>query len=276
MEKGHKIEHGEGRALPLISVVTVVYNDLGGLRKTVDSVNSQTWELVEHVVVDGASGDGAADYLAELKSQVDTVWISEPDDGIYDAMNKGVGLASGDLLVFMNAGDVFSRDSVLKFVASDWTTSRWQWGFGCVRTVNSRGGVVGCQVQYPFRKRAIQLGKAFVPHQASYISRVLFDDLNGFRTDIGVSGDQDLLIRAGLLEQPAQWLEFLADFELGGAHSKSSELSRQLRWHRIRRDANIMVLNCNLADLAYSYFFGSYLNARSSLRAVRNFMRPVN
>jgi len=97
---------------PKISVVTVCWNALENLRRTVDSVASLSYDNVEYLVIDGASGDGSVDYLNSRRDVID-VLVSEPDNGIYDAMNKGARLASGDFVIFMNAGDTFAGIDVI-------------------------------------------------------------------------------------------------------------------------------------------------------------------
>lgn len=97
---------------PKISVVTVCWNALDLLRKTVDSVASLEYGNVEYLVIDGNSSDGTVDYINGRRDVVD-VFVSEPDKGIYDAMNKGARLASGEFVIFMNAGDTFAQADVL-------------------------------------------------------------------------------------------------------------------------------------------------------------------
>lgn len=100
-----------------ISVITVTYNDLPGLRRTLSSVIHQDYADFEYIVVDGASTDGTRAFLEHEASGIDR-WVSEPDSGIYEAMNKGVRLATGDYCIFMNAGDSFIHDRVLSRVES--------------------------------------------------------------------------------------------------------------------------------------------------------------
>jgi len=101
----------------LFSVITVVFNDKDNLIKTLNSVRDQKEILkdeIEYIIVDGASKDGTLDIILNSKEVIDR-WISEPDKGLYDAMNKGINLASGKYLIFMNAGDTFAdEDTLLK------------------------------------------------------------------------------------------------------------------------------------------------------------------
>ncbi|RMT93786.1 hypothetical protein ALP39_200013 [Pseudomonas marginalis pv. marginalis] len=102
--------------LPLVSVVTVVFNDVDHLQRTIDSVTSQSYRNIEHIVIDGGSTDGTLAVIQQNPSI--SYWVSEKDGGIYDAMNKGVSVASGEWVNFMNSGDVFYRDSVISEIFS--------------------------------------------------------------------------------------------------------------------------------------------------------------
>lgn len=99
-----------------ISVITVTCNSLPALQKTVESVCHQDYPDLEYIIIDGASQDGTAAFLKENGDRV-TAWVSEPDNGIYEAMNKGVRLATGDYCIFMNAGDLFVHHRVLSRVS---------------------------------------------------------------------------------------------------------------------------------------------------------------
>lgn len=103
--------------LPLITVVTVVKNDARALEKTLASISGQAYDNIEFIVIDGASTDATPDLIRTNEDRVD-YWISEPDNGIYDAMNKGIDLARGDWINFMNAGDHFYEPDTIKTVFS--------------------------------------------------------------------------------------------------------------------------------------------------------------
>ena len=95
-----------------ISVITVCYNAAKELRHTLQSVASQTYPHIQYIVVDGASTDSSLELIKEYQTDIDLL-ISEPDSGIYDAMNKGIKVATGDYLCFMNAGDTFHSPTTL-------------------------------------------------------------------------------------------------------------------------------------------------------------------
>ena len=96
-----------------ISVITVCWNCVGEIEKTLTSVVAQTYSNMEYIVVDGASKDGTLEIINKYKNHI-SVLISEPDSGLYNAMNKGVKAATGQWCIFMNAGDMFASNNVLK------------------------------------------------------------------------------------------------------------------------------------------------------------------
>ncbi|MDR2497083.1 MAG: glycosyltransferase [Tannerellaceae bacterium] len=93
-------------AFPLVTVVTVVYNSRENLAKTISSVAGQDYGNIEYIVIDGDSSDGSVRVIRECSSRI-TAWLSEKDDGIYQAMNKGIRMATGEWICFLNAGDCF-------------------------------------------------------------------------------------------------------------------------------------------------------------------------
>lgn len=103
---------------PKLSIITVVYNNVQHIERTVKSVISQSYKNIEYLVIDGASTDGTLEILQKYRAQIHLL-ISEPDKGIYDAMNKGLALAKGDYVLFMNSGDeIFATDTVEKVFKS--------------------------------------------------------------------------------------------------------------------------------------------------------------
>lgn len=97
---------------PLVSIITVCFNAVNDIEETIQSVINQTYENIEYIIVDGGSKDGTIDIIQKYESHI-AKWVSEPDKGIYDAMNKAIELASGKWLNFMNAGDYFVDHHVI-------------------------------------------------------------------------------------------------------------------------------------------------------------------
>ncbi|MGN1164814.1 MAG: glycosyltransferase family 2 protein [Lachnospiraceae bacterium] len=95
-----------------LSIITINYNNCDGLRRTIESVVNQTCRDFEYIIIDGGSTDGSVDVIKKYASQID-YWVSEPDKGIYNAMNKGVAVAKGEYCLFMNSGDCLYKSNVI-------------------------------------------------------------------------------------------------------------------------------------------------------------------
>jgi hypothetical protein len=173
------------------------------------------------------------EWLAQHSAAADTTVVSEPDDGIYDAMRKGLRLATGDLVNFLNAGDAYARPSVLVDVLSSYAQDRWRWGFGLARVVDASGQQVRrvSPVRYDFRAHA--LGRILISHQATFMERALLEELGGFDTRFGLQADVNLLVRAGEVATPAVWPRVDVEYLAGGA-SDGDIVGSMLRKHRIR------------------------------------------
>lgn len=100
---------------PLLSVITVSYNAKDTIEKTINSVINQTYPNIEYIIIDGGSKDGTIDIIRKYSKYI-TYWISEPDKGIYDAMNKGIIAANGQWINFMNAGDIFYNNHTIESI----------------------------------------------------------------------------------------------------------------------------------------------------------------
>ena len=153
------------------SIITVNYNNKEGLRKTIESVVSQTCRDYEFIVIDGASTDGSAEVLKEYDSQI-TYWVSEPDKGVYFAMNKGIAQAKGDYLNFMNSGDCFYDQQVLEHLSAQ--TLSADIIVGRDYHFNAATGQ-GFATILPSRLSMLTFVHHTLPHQSTFFKRELFD-----------------------------------------------------------------------------------------------------
>ena len=154
------------------SIITVNYNNKDGLRATIESVVSQTFRDFEFIVIDGGSTDGSVDVLKEYDDKI-TYWVSEPDKGIYNGMNKGIAKATGDYLNFMNSGDCFYDDNVLQRVTD--YNSQADFIVGRDYHYNERLQRGHASIQPP-RTTMMHFFVATLDHQSSFIRRELFKD----------------------------------------------------------------------------------------------------
>ncbi|MEO8003693.1 MAG: glycosyltransferase family 2 protein [Betaproteobacteria bacterium] len=179
-----------------ISVVTVCFNAAATIEKTILSVVSQSHPIVEYVVVDGASTDGTLKIVAKYSERIDNL-ISEKDRGIFDAMNKGVATATGDVVYFLNADDSFVDDRVLEDVARAFEQDATRMlVYGNVVLKDGPPGVLNFPAR-AFRKRSVSefLHNSFC-HQAVFVRRELFAQLGPFDLQYRYSADYEWIIRA--------------------------------------------------------------------------------
>lgn len=260
------------RQSPLISIITITLNDRTGLEYTVDTVEHQTYSNYEHIVIDGGSGDGTVEFCATTGQRLTNFsYISEKDRGIYDAMNKGARKARGDVLAFVNSSDGLTDGSVLEFVADQWSERPdWQWGYGAMRFTDSNRTPFSGTVQAPFNRRKFELGRQYIPHPASYVSRRLFLDSGGFDEAFGTAADQEFFMRICRTHPPAVWIRFLADFMAGGVHSSESIWHREALWHRMRVKNGSAIIANRHVDRAAAICLAS---AERSTRAMRQLLK---
>jgi glycosyltransferase involved in cell wall biosynthesis len=199
-------------------VITISFNDLDGLKRTVDSLRAQRYEgAIEHIVIDGGSGEDVVEYLSGCQPGF-TYWQSESDGGRYDAMNQGIAHASGDLLWFMHSGDCFSDpDAVAQVVKtiSARGPAREVWGFGMDKLI----GLGRVRGPIPFSTRKFLAGWQVVPHQASFFGSSVVSKLGGYDLDFGIAADQEFIFRAALLREPITIQRVLCDFDITGVGS---------------------------------------------------------
>jgi glycosyltransferase involved in cell wall biosynthesis len=175
MQGGYRTQHISSRKianLPVLSVITVVYNGASLIERTLSSVIDQTYSNIEYVVVDGRSKDNTLDLVKSHEDKI-AIWNSEKDKGIYDAMNKGLELASGDYILFMNAGDqFFSKNTVETIFANDIDGDIY---YGDTLIVDEEGNSLGPRRLRPPHKltwRSFRYGM-LVCHQSFIVRRSL-------------------------------------------------------------------------------------------------------
>jgi glycosyltransferase involved in cell wall biosynthesis len=175
---------------PLISVVTVVFNGEAHLEETIVSVLRQDYDNIEYLIVDGGSTDGTLDILEKYADRID-YWVSEPDGGIYDAMNKGLKLAGGELIGLLNADD-FYQPGALEKVAESYRKE------GVQGIYYGDNFVLQEDLGLKYRFRATLRYWLGMPmcHQAMFVHRDVYAKLGGYSTSYRFAGDYDFLLRA--------------------------------------------------------------------------------
>ena len=186
-----------------ISVVTPTYNNSEALRATIESVVAQTWRDIEMVIVDGASDMPTLDIIREYDSRYPRLikWLSEPDDGVYDALNKGLSIATGDIIGTLHGGDFYVSNHIIERVAKEFdsdTDCEPPYIYGDVHFYDSHGRCRRLYSGSPRLKADILSGVA-PPHPSLFIRRGTLLDMGGYDASFRVAADYELFVRMALV-----------------------------------------------------------------------------
>jgi glycosyltransferase involved in cell wall biosynthesis len=174
-----------------LSIITINYNNKIGLHKTIQSVISQTWSDFEFIVIDGNSSDGSKDVLTTYSSFF-TYFVSEPDSGIYNAMNKGIKVSTGDYLMFLNSGDSLIDNTILENLNDD-LNGQYDIYYGDILQIDG--------IKQEIRTFPKKLNFAFfyeqnISHQASFIRTKLFNDIFFYNENFKIVSDWEFFTYA--------------------------------------------------------------------------------
>ncbi|MDT9001256.1 glycosyltransferase family 2 protein [Paucibacter sp. APW11] len=204
-----------------ISIITVSYNSAASIGDTLRSVASQSHPDIEHIVVDGGSTDGTQSLLRQEGRHL-ARWISEPDRGIYDAMNKGLAMATGDLIGFLNADDMFAEASTVTQIAKTAEDADVIYGDLVYVSANDTRQVVRMWRSGRFSRLQLKFGW-MPPHPTFYVRRSVLEKVGRFDTALRIAADYDFMLRTLALPdlRVAGVSEVLVRMRTGGASNRS-------------------------------------------------------
>ena len=201
-----------GQPWPRITVVTPSYNQGRFVEETIRSVLLQGYPNLEYIVVDGGSTDGSVDIVQDYEDHL-TYWVSEPDSGQSDAINKGWARATGDILAWLNSDDVYARGALSR--AATFLSGHPDVGavYGDSQYIDEVGNPLYMHPARPFDYLAM-LGKGFIPQPSSFVRRSVIDHTGALDVGLQYSLDFDLWMRVGLVTQVAYVRETLSWFRV--------------------------------------------------------------
>jgi glycosyltransferase involved in cell wall biosynthesis len=234
---------------PILSVITVVYNNVTDIERTMLSVLNQTYKGIEYIVVDGKSTDGTLQIIEKYKDRIAT-FISEKDKGIYDAMNKGLAVATGDYVLFMNSADEFyAADTVANVFAAANNADIY---YGETEMIDQQGKSLGQRrhkAPANFNWRSFKYGMS-VSHQAIYIKRSLVEP---YDPRYQLSADIDWILRAA---QKAKTIvnvnQYVARYQVGGMSKLKHRQSLRERFDIMKRHYGLLPTLFNHAVIAFN------------------------
>ena len=244
-----------------ISIITITYNSSKTLQRALDSVQSQTYGDIEHILVDGASKDGTAEIIKAYAAEHTNVrWVSEKDEGIYNALNKGIRMATGDVIGFLHSDDVLNSSESIAHIAAAFEASQADVVYGDLQYF--RGGKVVRQwISNDFRPSSLKYGW-MPPHPTVYVRKEVYEQVGPYDEWFRISADFDMMLRIFKAGYKAQYIpEVLVCMEVGGASNKDTKA----RLTKTQEDC--LVLRKNHVGA------GLLTVACKQLRKVRQFLR---
>jgi len=236
-----------------VSVITVVYNNETFIANAIESVLSQTYSNIEYIIIDGGSSDGTLEIINRYKNKVHKV-VSEKDKGIYDAMNKGIALATGEVVGILNSDDVYYSDNVIEEIAEIFNNN--------LKADAVFGNLVYCEqaninkvvrrwITRPHYNTFFEDGE-IPPHPGLFVKKSVYNAVGGYNLSYKIAADYEFMIRAFRASHFKLIFinKFLVRMRLGGASNKSlkniiqgnKEIIRSWKLNGLRFPAKLLIV----------------------------------
>lgn len=238
-----------------ISLITATYNSASTITRCSASVNNQTYQNIEHIIVDGSSKDNTLEIINSIPNRVSKI-ISEPDKGIYDAMNKGIQLATGDVIGILNSDDFFSSDDVIEKIVTAFKTKDVDGVYGdiCFVKPENLNKVVRYYSAKWFKPSLFRFG-FMPPHPSFYVRKECYKEFGLYKTDYKIAADYELLIRYLKVHQlKTQYLNFCVVTMRTGGDSTRNFKSNWILNKEIVKACRENGIYTNMLILSLKYF----------------------
>lgn len=217
-----------------VSIITVCYNSERTIRRTIESVLQQTYKNIEYIIVDGKSTDATCKIVSEYLDDSRLKFVSESDEGIYDAMNKGIRMSTGKLIGIINSDDFYETDAVQKVVEA-WDGSAGEILHGLMRQLRNgkEYGVILTSADF--------LHEKMIQHPSCFVVRDVYEKIGLFDTQYKYVADSEFMMRAydaGVVFKPVYHV--IANFDEGGASEKTAAQIERFRLSRQRGEISLI------------------------------------
>lgn len=234
---------------PLVSIITPTLNSERFVRDNIKSVLSQTYSNIEHIIIDGGSTDKTIAIVREMDPNA--IIISEPDEGISDAFNKGLELAKGDIIAILNSDDYYANESVIqKVVDLFYDKPEVKIIYGRVRAIDQDTGETLIKYGEPFSIKKMRK-EIITPHPAIFAKLEVYKKVGKFSLNYKICMDHDYFIRAMDIYEPLFVKEIMTVMRWGGISTKNIYLAHR-ETYRIMRDNGVLFISA-VINLLYRY-----------------------
>lgn len=221
---------------PLVSIITIVYNNVDYIDKCIKSVSSQSYNYIEHIVIDGNSTDGTIIKIQENLEQI-ALFISEPDTGLYNALNKGIKCSTGDIIGILHSDDIFYSDHIIDDIVNVFNTQITDIVYGNGLYINRKNKVVRDYSSCRYNNKLLLFG--WIPlHTTIFVKRDVFNNYGFYNEEYLIASDYDISLRWFLNNNISKYYlnKYLVIMRLGG---KSTTLSLQ----KIKSKEDLIIIN---------------------------------
>ena len=217
-----------------ISIITICYNSADTIEDTIKSVIAQNYSDLEYIIIDGGSEDGTLDIVEKYKDKIAKV-VSEPDKGIYDAMNKGIGVASGEVVGILNSDDFYHHDTVLLEVAKLFESSKAGAVYGNISYVDRDDKDKEVRFWRAGEYKKFKLNSGWImPHPAFFVRKSLYQNYGKFNLDFRIAADYELMLRFLLKGINMVYIDKSLVCMREGGFSASGLKQRRLGWMELK------------------------------------------
>ncbi|MGN6804085.1 MAG: glycosyltransferase family 2 protein [Ginsengibacter sp.] len=205
-----------------VSIITVCKNSEQFLASTIESVINQTCKNIEYIIIDGASTDSTCDIIKKYESKI-SYWLSEPDEGMYHAINKGLAIATGDYILILNSDDMLAANETIAQVSKFIDLSKADYYHGNMIKLNEAGFKKVKLFPVKFKELLLSTHGTFVPHPCFFISKQLNSVLGGYDLKYKYASDYDYILRALSKGNKGKYLDiYISTFRMHAASITAS------------------------------------------------------
>jgi glycosyltransferase involved in cell wall biosynthesis len=254
--------------LPLMTIVTVVLNGADLIEETIRSVLEQNYPNVEYIIVDGGSTDGTVDIIRKYENFID-YWVSEPDGGIYDAMNKALDVSTGYIINFLNSGDKFYDQNVLLKVFSEYSKipeDQFDIIYGKCVGVDIYGNTIYMLIRseneaIPMLKKGMS-----IPHQTTFYKLTFFKRQGKYSTDYKISADYEILLRS-YRSLKVKFIDEILSVVLGGGISER-QIFKEIFEFMMAKVRNRKELGLGFSQIFIDFLYQFWFYAKREIKMV--------